>query len=160
MIKLYNLYNEIILEEIVNRKVINESVSYAQVNDAIDKRVRVRITYKNTPESPITQRYIEVYNLGLTKAGNPVIRAYQLFGQTMTRIPRWKFFRLDRILKWEPTTVKFNTPISTRDPDAPKYVTTGDRSMSVVNKMINFNTPTPTSTNNTRNNNPNNTNNI
>lgn len=139
MFKLYNIYQELILEEAVKKSVINEAVNYSQVNDAIDKRIRVRIEYKNSPESPVTRRYIEVYNLGLTKAGNPVIRAYQLFGGTMTRIPRWKFFRLDRILKWEPTGVKFNTPISTRDPEAPKYVTTGDRSMSVVNKMIKFN---------------------
>ena len=138
MLKLYNIFKNIILEE--RKNLIFENVSYAQVNDAIDKRCRVKIEYKDYEDKPPSKRFIEVYSLGLSKAGNPVIRAYQLFGGTTTEIPKWKFFRLDKITRWEAVPkVKFNTPIDVRDPVVPKFNPNGDKSMSTVNKMIKFN---------------------
>lgn len=137
--KLYNLYENIILEEVINAKnIITEDVDIKSVNDAIENRYRVRIEYKDYEDRPPSKRYIEVYALGLSKAGNPVIRAYQLFGGTTTKIPKWKMFRLDKITKWEPTKPKFNTPIDVRDPVVPKFNKTGDRTMSTVNKLAKF----------------------
>ncbi len=136
--KLYNLYEEIILEEVIKHKLITEGAGYAQVDDAIENRYRVKIEYKDDENKPPSKRFIEVYARGLTKAGNPVIRAYQLFGGTTTKIPRWKFFRLDKIVKWEPTKVKFKTPIDTRDPVVPKFNKSGDRAMGSVNKIMKF----------------------
>lgn len=137
--KLYNLFENIILEETIKEKMILcEGASYTQVNDAIQNRYRVRIEYKDNENKPPTKRFIEVYAIGLSKAGNPVIRAYQLFGGTTTKIPKWKFFRLDKIVKWEPTKVKFNTPIDVRDPSVPKFNKYGDKTMSTVNKIMKF----------------------
>lgn len=136
--KLYNLLEDIILEEVINKKIISEGIGYDQVNDAIENRYRVRIEYKDYEDKPPSKRFIEVYAVGLSKAGNPVIRAYQLFGGTTTEIPRWKLFRLDKITKWEPTKVKFKTPIDVRDPVVPKFNKTGDKTMSTVNKIMKF----------------------
>lgn len=138
--KLYNLFEDIILEEIIGNKknIITEGVGYKQVNDAIENRYRVRIEYKDYEDKPPSRRFIEVYAVGLSKAGNPVIRAYQLFGGTTTKIPKWKLFRLDKITKWEPTKVKFKTPIDVRDPVVPKFNKTGDRTMKTVNKIMKF----------------------
>lgn len=136
--KLYNLFENIILEEIINKQILSEGVGYAQINDAIENRYRVRIEYKDSENRPPSKRYIEVYAVGLSKVGNPVIRAYQLFGGTTTKIPKWKLFRLDKITKWEPTKPKFNTPIDTRDPSAPKFNKNGDRTMKTVNKITKF----------------------
>lgn len=138
--KLYNIFENLILEEIVNKNVICENVDYSQINDAIDNRYRVKIEYKDAENAPPSKRFIEVYAVGLTKAGNPVIRAYQIFGGTKTVIPKWKFFRLDKITKWEPVKqLKFNKPISDRDNSIPKFNSTGDKSMSKVNNIAKFN---------------------
>lgn len=138
--KLYNLFEDIILEEVKLKTIITEGVGYTQVDDAIENRYRVKIEYKDYEDKPPSKRFIEVYSRGLTKAGNPVIRAYQLFGGTTTEIPKWKFFRLDKITKWEPVPkVRFNKPIDARDPAVPKFNPTRDKSMSTVDKMIKFN---------------------
>jgi predicted DNA-binding transcriptional regulator YafY len=127
-LNLYNLYKEIIFE----------SISREAVLDAINKHVRVRIYYAGDDNTATGWRLIEPYVFGLTKKGNPVLRAYQLFGDTKTEIPGWKLFRLDRILKWEPLKVKFNTPINERDPSAPPFNPNGDKSMIGVPYIIKF----------------------
>ena len=60
----------------------------------------------------MSDRIIEVYAYGLTKAGNPVIRAFQPYGDTSSRVPSWKFFRIDRIIYWKPTKQIFTKPAS------------------------------------------------
>ena len=127
MIKLYNIYESLILED-----------SRSQIIDAIDKKIRVNIYYLGDDNTAAGKRTIEVYAFGLTKAGNPVIRAYQIFGDTKTIKPAWKFFRLDRISRWEPTKFRFYTPISDRDPVAPKFNPNGDATMATVYKIANF----------------------
>jgi predicted DNA-binding transcriptional regulator YafY len=117
--KLYNLYKDIILESITRNAII----------DAINNHYRVKIYYSGDGDTPAGHRTIEVYAYGTSKAGNPVIRAYQLFGETKTIIPQWKLFRVDRIISWEPTGWVFNKPISDRDSTIPKYNPNGDKSM-------------------------------
>jgi predicted DNA-binding transcriptional regulator YafY len=128
--KLYNLLEELILE----------NTSRDAVVDAIEGKYRVNIHYAGTDGVSATgKRTIEVYAFGLTKAGNPVIRAYQPFGDTKTSKPSWKFFRLDRITRWEPLYKnKVYKPISDIDGSIPKANLYGDKSMSVVYNIIKF----------------------
>lgn len=131
-LKLHNLYNSLILENIDRQKVI----------DAIDKRYRVNIDYIGDDETTSGKRTIEVYAFGMSKAGNLIIRAYQGFGKTKTVIPAWKTFRLDRIVQWNPINIVrgiFNTPISDRGPNIPAFNPNGDKSMMTVYKIVNFN---------------------
>lgn len=122
-----------ILLEIYNKIILNETVSVNSVTDSIKNRYRVTINYEGDPSHGIAPgiRTIEVYAYGLTKAGNPVIRAYQPYGDTVTTVPSWKFFRIDRIKKWSPTYSLVTKP-------APGFNPNGDKSMSTVYSIANF----------------------
>lgn len=128
--ELYNLYKNIILESVTRNNVI----------DAIENRYRVTIFYAGDDNTASGKRTIEVYVYGTTFAGNPAIRAYQLFGDSKTRVvPGWKIFRLDRILDWRPTKGSiFYNPINERDPNAPAFNPYGDRGLRSVYKIIKF----------------------
>jgi len=127
-----------ILLEIYNRLFLTEAAaSVASINDAIKGRYQVTINYKGDPKHGIAPglRTIQIYVYGLTKAGNPCIRAYQPYGDTASKVPSWKLFRLDRITAWKPTFAIFNRP-------APLFNPNGDKSMSVVYSIVNFKKPT------------------
>lgn len=127
-----------ILLEIYQKLFLTEAAaSVASVNDAIKGRYQVTINYKGDPKHGIAPglRTIQIYVYGLTKAGNPCIRAYQPYGDTASKVPSWKLFRLDRITAWKPTFAIFNRP-------APLFNPNGDKSMSTVYTMINFKIPT------------------
>lgn len=139
--KLYNLYEELILEEISkNRQLITEGVSIEDVKAAIDGRYNVNILYRDFEDAPPSKRYIQVYNLSKTKSGNDAIRAFQIFGASKkgNKNGFWKIFRLDRIEGWYPTKVKWTKAVSDVEPSVPKYNTTGDRSMSQVSYKVNL----------------------
>ena len=79
--KLYNLFESVILEEIEKAKrLLTEGVSTDSVNDAINGKYNVNILYRDYDDQPPSKRYIQVYNLSKTKGGNDAIRAYQIFG--------------------------------------------------------------------------------
>lgn len=122
-----------LLYEIFNKLILKESISVNSITDSIEKRYRVAINYEGDPEHGIAPglRTIEVYAYGLTKAGNPVIRAYQPYGDTASEVPNWKFFRLDRITSWKPTYSIVTRP-------AKGFNEHGDKSMSVVYSIANF----------------------
>ena len=115
-----------------------ESVSINSITDSIKNLYQVVINYEGDPAHGIApgKRVIEVYAYGLTKSGNPVIRAYQPYGDTASTVPEWKFFRLDRILDWRPTGQYFTQA-------RPDFNPNGDRSMSVVYDIANFNDNVP-----------------
>lgn len=140
--KLYNLFESVILEEIdTHRKLITESVSTDDVNAAIEGKYNVNILYRDYDDQPPSKRYIQVYNLSKTKAGNDCIRAFQIFGASKKGEKNgfWKIFRLDRIEGWFPTKVKWQKPVSDIEPSVPKYNPNGDRSMSQVINKVNIN---------------------
>jgi hypothetical protein len=144
--KLYNLFEDIILEEIEKTKsLLTESVSDQEINDAIKGKYNVNILYDDypdaTPSVPPSKRYIQVYNFAETKAGNKAIRAFQIFGgsKTTPKEGAWKIFRLDRIRGWFPTKMKFNKPVSDLDTNIPTYNKNGDRAMSRVINKVDFN---------------------
>jgi hypothetical protein len=76
--------------------------------------------------------------VGISKAGNPILRAFQTEGVTDSEQPGWKTFRLDKISSWVRTPKIFYSPISDRDPTVPKYNSMGDRSMITIYKQAKF----------------------
>lgn len=127
------------LTELLQEILLTESVSVADIDDAIDNHKRVIINYHSKGEDVATgARVIEVYAYGTTKAGNPVIRAFQPYGDTTSKIPSWKFFRLDRISAWEKTNQIFNTPASEIYKGIGDFNPDGDLTMSTVYKIAKF----------------------
>jgi hypothetical protein len=132
-----------ILTEIYKNIIINEAVGVDSITDSIKNRYQAVINYEGDPAHGIApgMRVIQAYAYGLTKAGNPVIRAYQPYGDTASKVPAWKFFRIDRIISWKPTYAKTTVP-------APLFNPNGDKTMSVVYTIADFNeTPDNTVTN-------------
>ena len=128
-----------ILEKVLNKIMLEESVSIADVNDALDNHKRVIINYHTKGEDKATgARVIEVYAYGLTKAGNPVIRSFEPYGDSTTRVPAWKFFRLDRISSWKETNQTFDRPASFFYKGLGEFNPNDDETMSVVYKIAKF----------------------
>ena len=128
-----------LLENIYKKIILTESVDVKDVEDAIDSHKRIIINYHTKGEDKNTgARVIEVYAYGLTKAGNPVIRCFQPFGDTTSRVPSWKFFRLDRISEWQPTEQVFSRPADFYYKNLGDFNPNGDETMSVVYKIAKF----------------------
>ena len=127
------------LTELLQEILLTESVSVNEIEDAMDNHKRVIINYHSKGEDVATgARVIEVYAYGLTKAGNPVIRAFQPFGDTTSKVPSWKFFRLDRISAWQETNQTFDRPASDVYRGLGDFNPDDDRTMSVVYKITTF----------------------
>ena len=128
-----------LLERIYNSLLLTESLGVDESNDALDQPKRVIINYRSKGEDKNTgARVIEVYAYGLTKAGNPCIRAFQPYGDTTSRVPSWKFFRLDRIIEWKPTEQTFDRPADFYYKNLGNFNPNGDETMSVVYKVAKF----------------------
>lgn len=128
-----------LLEEILNKVLLTEAVSINSVTDAIDNHERVIINYHTNGEDNNTgPRVVEVYAYGLTKAGNPVIRGFQPMGDTTSKVPSWKFFRLDRISSWKSTGQKFSRPADFYYKGLGDFNPNGDETMSTVYKIAKF----------------------
>lgn len=128
-----------LFEEIL-AAVLTEDVEIGKVNDAIDRTYEVKINYlSDGDDSASGERIIQPVAYGLTKAGNPVIRAFQPYGDTKTKTPAWKFFRLDRIQSWKPM---FKNVFRNRPPEGfnveGSFNDSGDKSMSVVYNIAQF----------------------
>jgi hypothetical protein len=135
-----NLIQETIKVYLESKNLILEGVGPGEVNDAINNKHMVNIWYDDGSGDPngVGSRYIAVYVYGVMGSGNEVIRAYQVFGPTRTEKPQWKLFRLDRIMRWEKTNKKFNSPVSDWDPSIPKFNPFGDKSMGSVYNIVKF----------------------
>ena len=72
------------------------------INSAINNLYPVVMNYNSGGENLATgKRIIYPIAYGLSKANNPVVRAFEPKGDTIRGVPKWKFFRVDRILNWE-----------------------------------------------------------
>lgn len=120
--------------------IITEEINITKVTDAIRKRKPVKITYKADDE-PRGQgeRIIHPVAYGVSKAGNMVLKAFQPYGDTKTKTPHWKLFRLDKIQDWNILWKRrsFDEPPGqfTADGD---YNPNGDKSMATVYLSANF----------------------
>ena len=131
-----------LFEHIVN-SILTENVEIGKVNDAINRTYEVVINYNSGGENSASgERIIQPVAYGLTKAGNPVIRAFQPYGDTKTKTPAWKFFRIDRIISWKPIYKNvFEEPPGTNSAEG-TYNPNGDGSMSTVLNTAVFGNPT------------------
>ena len=113
------------------KNLLKEDVSSDEVLNAIRGKYHVRINYDDGMEdnggNPKGSRVIQPMALGTTKKGYPVVRAFQVSGNSRRGAPKWKFFRLDRVTSWRPMRNKrfLNTP----DDAYGEYNKTGDRTM-------------------------------
>lgn len=112
--KLYNLFEDIIFEEIGKIKgLITEGVSDDEVIKAMDGQYNVKIMYRGEGETVPQPRTIQVYVYGQLQSGDYGIRAYQVDGYSKKNKPHdWKIFRLDRISDWKPTKMRWNKAVS------------------------------------------------
>lgn len=113
------------------KPLLSEGVSDDAVIDAIHNKYHVKIKYDDggddSGNNPKGSRVIQPMAIGRTKKGFPVVRAFQVNGNSRRGAPRWKFFRLDRIKSWLPMRKKkfFNLP----DESFGKYNFNGDKTM-------------------------------
>ena len=119
------------LEDESEKTEIKKNVNVDNINKAIDNKIRIKIFYRGDKNIAAGQRTVEVYAYGLSSAGNPVMRAFQLAGDTQTEMPDWKLFRVDRISRWVETNQRFDQP-------RPKFNPNRDRSMPTVYKIAKF----------------------
>lgn len=137
--KLYNIFEQVILEAKQNNiQLLSEGVAVNDVVAAINGMYNVNITYQDSPQSPPSKRYIQVYVLGKTdgEIQNDAIRAYQIQGGSKTSSNGWKIFRLDRIQSWTPTNKKWYNPVSDYDASIPAYNQSGDRTLASVTQAV------------------------
>lgn len=126
------------------RDILNESVDVKSVNDAIDRKYEVLINYRGEEGEHTGIREIQPVAYGTTKAGFPAIRAFQPNGDTSSRVPSWKLFRLDRIESWKPQPNNvFDEPPGFQQQVLGQFNPNGDDSMSQVFKIASFGTNSP-----------------
>jgi predicted DNA-binding transcriptional regulator YafY len=119
--KLYNTIKSLILEQ----------ASIENIIDAIRNKNRIIIYYDGDEPGGRGLREIEPVCFGYSKAGNPVLRAWDLEGASHRSflgkkpLPSWRLFRVDKILSLSKSGEKFFTP-------RPKYNPFGDKTMRSV----------------------------
>lgn len=115
----------------VTKSLILEIASIESIVDAIKKKKRMIIYYDGDEPGGKGLREIEPVCFGYSKAGNPVLRAWDSEGASHrgflgTRpIPGWRLFRIDKILSFKPSGENFDTM-------RPNYNPRGDKSMTRV----------------------------
>lgn len=92
-----SLLREILAEAFLLR----EDASVDAINNAVNNMHPVRIVYNGPSGTGNGERVIYPVAYGVSTAGNPVVRAFQPQGSTSSEVPAWKFFRLDRINRWD-----------------------------------------------------------
>lgn len=117
--------------------LINEIAALDDVINAIKQRQKVIIYYDGDEPGGRGIREIEPVCLGISKAGNRVLRAWDIEGASHTDykgeqpLPGWRLFRLDKILSHKPTGEIYNEP-------KPGYNRNGDKSMTKIIINANF----------------------
>ena len=118
---LYNTYKNLILEVASINDIVN----------SIQQRKRVIIYYDGDEPGGKGLRIIEPVCYGYSKAGNQVLRAWDLEGASHRDylgekpLPSWRMFRIDKIINYKPTLENFDSP-------RPNYNPNGDKSMTRV----------------------------
>jgi hypothetical protein len=142
--KLYNLFENIILEEVEkHRKILSEGISANDVNAMINgdngKHYLVDIKYRS-PRGDVSSRWIQVYDYVTTTGGNDAISAFEV-SKNNQETGLWKMFRLDRIDSFTVSKVPFYKSISDINPTAPTFNKTGNRTPTVakLNNKAQFN---------------------
>lgn len=131
--KLYNTVKSLILEVASIDSIVN----------AIKTKDKIIIYYDGDEPGGRGLRNIEPVCFGYSKAGNPVLRAWDEEGASHTAykgeqpLPGWRLFRVDKIQSFRPSGEKFTTP-------KPGYNPRGDKSMTrVIINAVFGNQPEP-----------------
>jgi predicted DNA-binding transcriptional regulator YafY len=117
--------------QVTLKGLICEIASIDSIVDAIKNRRVLVIYYDGDEPGGRGLREIEPVCLGVSKAGNKILRAWDSEGASYTGfkgeqpLPGWRIFRLDKILSSKPTIEIYNTP-------RPNYNFNGDKSMTSV----------------------------
>ena len=113
------------------KSLLTEVASLGDIQDSIKKRIVVTIYYDGDIPGGKGYRRIEPVCVGYSKAGNLVVRAWDIDGASHTAsigekpLPGWRLFRADKIFTYQPTTDTFNEV-------RPNYNPNGDKSMERV----------------------------
>jgi predicted DNA-binding transcriptional regulator YafY len=108
-----------------------EVASKESIVNAIKKRQVCVIYYQGDEPGGNGLRTIEPVCFGTSKAGNPVLRAWDFEGASHRAyigkkpLPSWRMFRVDKITMLKPTGETFNEV-------RPGYNPNGDKSMTQV----------------------------
>ena len=121
------------------QQVLNESINPDSINDAINNKYRLLINYDDEKYHATGVRLVEPYVLGYTKAGNLAFRGYQYEGDTVRGVPKWKLFRLDRVISYKPTKQIFNVEPRENGWNAEAYNNNGDGSLVSILNQVSFN---------------------
>ena len=119
--------------------LICELASIDDVVDCIKNKKKCVIYYDGDEPGGRGLRDIEPVCLGVSKAGNKVVRAWDNEGSSHTAykgeqpLPGWRLFRVDKILTYKPTLDTFNNA-------RPGYNFNGDKSMTRVILNAKFHT--------------------
>jgi hypothetical protein len=107
----------------------------SDINDAINglTPVEIRYTAVDKNNKAVGRRIIYPVAYGLTKAGNPVVRAFEPYGDTHTKVPAWKFFLMSGIRQWRVLKGK-----TFKGEKLEGFNKNGDLSMSVVYNIANI----------------------
>jgi len=120
---LYNIAESLILE-VASKSTIMDCM--------VDRRIAE--VYYDDDEDPggKGKRWVEIYCYGTSKAGNDVVRVYQVGGDTKTMQPGWKLFRVDRMDALKKLGGTFSKP-------RPLFNSNGDKDMTKIYNITNFN---------------------
>jgi predicted DNA-binding transcriptional regulator YafY len=122
------------------KNLITEASTLEDVLDSIKNRKVVVIYYDGDEPGGRGLREIEPVCIGVSKANNRIIRAWDKEGSSHTAykgeqpLPGWRIFRLDKILSLKPTGEVYNEP-------RPGYNFNGDKTMASVILNAKFNQP-------------------
>jgi hypothetical protein len=122
------------------KSLILEIASIDSVVDSIKKKQVIVLYYTGDAPGGDGLRTIEPVCLGVSKAGNKVLRAWDYEGASHTAtlgtqpLPGWRLFRLDKITSYKPNGQVFNEM-------RPNFNPNGDRSMTSIITLANFSQP-------------------
>jgi predicted DNA-binding transcriptional regulator YafY len=111
--------------------LICEIASIESITDCIKNKKKCIIYYDGDEPGGRGLREIEPVCLGVSKAGNKVLRAWDEEGASHTAyngeqpLPGWRLFRIDKILSLKPTGETFTEM-------RPNFNPNGDKSMTNV----------------------------
>jgi predicted DNA-binding transcriptional regulator YafY len=119
------------------KNLLIEQAYFGDLVDAVKKRKILIISYDGDEDGGKGLRRIEPVCIGVSKANNRVLRAWDIEGASHTDktkeqpLPGWRLFRLDKILSAKPTGEVYNEP-------RPNYNFNGDDSMVSVTVNAKF----------------------
>lgn len=120
------------------KSLLTEVASLGDIQDSIKKRIVVTVYYDGDIPGGKGYRRIEPVCVGYSKAGNLVVRAWDIDGASHTDsigekpLPGWRLFRADKIFTYQPTADTFSEV-------RPNYNPNGDKSMERVILNAKFN---------------------